>query len=142
MDNSVIEQIRKKEKRKVYIIVGVFAFLLLIGIISSSDEKKESAKAPVSTLTQREKDSISRRTNLEKNFSSWDGSHRNLVKFVKDNMNDPNSFEHVETRFIDLGDSSIIVTMKYRGKNGFGGVVTESITAETTVTGAILKIAN
>lgn len=73
-------------------------------------------------------------------FSLWDGSCKPLVKLVKDNMNDPKSFEHAETRYGDKGTGiGFDVYMKYRGKNAFGGVVTEEVTAfvdyvEQTVT--------
>ena len=61
-------------------------------------------------------------------FSSWDGSNRELVSYVKQNMKDPDSFEHVETRFRDNGSSYDII-MKYRGKNSFNATTTEQVTA-------------
>lgn len=56
-------------------------------------------------------------------FSAWDGSCYILEKFIKNNMNDPDSYKHVETRYIEKGDY-LIVRTKYRGKNAFGGTVT------------------
>ena len=63
-------------------------------------------------------------------LSGWDGSHRGLIDWTKENLNDPGSFEHDETRITpvnDQGQHSVI--MKYRAKNGFGGVVRGSILA-------------
>ena len=57
---------------------------------------------------------------IPKQFSTWDGSCYEFVRLLKENMNDPDSFEHVETRY-DVGDYKLIVYMKYRGRNGFGG---------------------
>lgn len=61
-------------------------------------------------------------------FSSWDGSNMELVTKVKKGMHDPSSFEHVETRFTDKGDTYRIM-MTFRGKNGFNATVTQTVTA-------------
>lgn len=60
--------------------------------------------------------------------SSWDGSVRDVVNAVKNNLRDPSSFEHIETKLSPVlsGDRQII-TMKYRAKNGFGGINIESV---------------
>ena len=66
-------------------------------------------------------------------FSGWDGSNPELVEYVKSRMNDPNSFEHVETKFYEHdGGDKLRIVMTYRGKNGFGGVVTERVGADLT----------
>jgi len=82
--------------------------------------------------------------NLKENFekqclSAWDGSCRGLVKYVKDNMNDPGSFEHVETRYSIQGDCAVLV-MKYRGKNAFGGVVTNYVKAKVNSNCEVMEI--
>ncbi len=65
-----------------------------------------------------------------KNFlSGWDGSNRELVNLVKSSMNDPKSFEHVETRFRDNGDSLSLV-MTFRGKNAFNATVANKVSAD------------
>lgn len=65
-----------------------------------------------------------------KNFiSGWDGKNRELVDLVKSGMNDPKSFEHVETRFRDNGDSLSLV-MTFRGKNAFNATVTNKVSAD------------
>ena len=66
---------------------------------------------------------------IRSQFSPWDGSHYRLEKYIKDNLNDPDSYKHVETRCIDKGDYLVVIT-KYRGKNAFGAVVTEIMTAK------------
>jgi hypothetical protein len=58
-------------------------------------------------------------------LSLWDGSHPEFVKQVKRRLNDPDSFDHVETvtwPVRDDGRNSIMMT--FRAKNGFGGVIT------------------
>jgi len=71
-------------------------------------------------------------------FSSWDGTHRNLVKYVKEHMNDPKSFEHVETKYVDKGEL-LIIQMQFRGKNKFNATVLNTIYAEADMEGTILK---
>lgn len=57
-------------------------------------------------------------------LSSWDGSHREVTRFVKDNLKDPSSFEHVETRITPVNDSGEhALMMQYRANNSFGGKV-------------------
>ncbi|WP_230660498.1 hypothetical protein [Psychrobacter sp. I-STPA10] len=62
-------------------------------------------------------------------FSSWDGSNRDLVAVVKAGMHNPDSFEHVETRYHDNGDSFSIL-MTFRGTNAMGATVTQQVTAD------------
>lgn len=57
-------------------------------------------------------------------LSAWNGSHREFVKLVKNRMNDPDSFEHVETRVTSVqSDGKHVITMQFRGRNAFGGIV-------------------
>lgn len=68
-------------------------------------------------------------------LSVWDGSHGAFVRLVEAQLNDPDSFDHVETTTWprrDDGRNQIVMT--FRAKNGFGGVVTGK--AVGTVTGS------
>lgn len=62
-------------------------------------------------------------------LSAWDGSSQALVDYVKGRMNDPGSFEHVETRYT-VTPTGARLRMVFRGKNGFGGVVTQVASSE------------
>lgn len=73
-------------------------------------------------------------------FSSWDGSHRGMVKAVKKAMNDPESFEHEETSYVDNGDY-LTVRMTYRGRNAYGGKVLNAVQARVDFEGNVLEIA-
>ncbi|MFB9189470.1 hypothetical protein ACFFUP_10520 [Vibrio ostreicida] len=80
-----------------------------------------------------------RRTRIERQFSTWDGSHRGLERLIKGAMKDPDSYEHDETVYWDKGDS-LIVKIVYRGKNSVGSIVTSFVKAEISLDGKILKI--
>jgi len=78
---------------------------------------------------------------VEAQFSAWDGSHTALKDLIKENMNDPKSFEHVETKFLVLSTQELVDTvgqgeigdmyvyMKFRGNNAFGGLVLNEVEA-------------
>jgi hypothetical protein len=76
---------------------------------------------------------------IKKQFSQWDGSHYNLVELVKKNMHNPDSFEHVSTKYWEY-DDHLIVSMAYRGSNMFGAIIVNRIKVKTTINGFILKV--
>lgn len=56
-------------------------------------------------------------------LSSWDGSHSEVVRLVKGELRDPDSFQHIETRVTPVdGQGLHSFTMEYRARNGFGGM--------------------
>ncbi len=57
-------------------------------------------------------------------FSPWSGSNDQLVQLVKSNLHNPNSFEHIETRYEKHSSTEISVAMKFRAENGFGATRT------------------
>lgn len=122
-------------------VIIALAVLLTIGVVKGKNEiDKNPASVAAKVVSQKETDSLNRIKRIEKNFSGWDGSQRNLVKLVKDNMNDPNSFEHATTKYFDVGENKLVVLMTYRGKNAFGGVVTQNVKVETDLDGNITKV--
>jgi hypothetical protein len=88
---------------------------------------------------QKENDIKAERKHLiERQFSAWDGSNRNVEKYIKENMNDPSSYDHVETNYSDKG-TFILVQTKFRGKNAFGAKVLQMATAKVDIEGNILS---
>lgn len=80
-----------------------------------------------------------RKNKIESQFSAWDGSHRTLERYVKSAMNDPDSYKHESTTYADKGDYLLVQTT-FRGKNAFGGVVRNTITAKLSLDGDLLEI--
>lgn len=74
---------------------------------------------------------------VKKQFSGWSGSHINLTKHIKENLNDPSSYKHVETTYSVLGDQ-LQVWAKFRAKNAYGGKVLNSVKATVDKNGKIL----
>lgn len=98
--------------------------------------KKEQEEAEKKKL---EEEAKARTEMIEKQFSAWDGSHIKLTRLIKDSMNDPDSYEHVETKYWDMKDH-LIINATFRGKNAFGGVVKNTVKAKVSLDGENIEI--
>ena len=72
---------------------------------------------------------------VEKQFDLWDGSHRALTDNIKSYLNDPSSYEHIETKYRFVLHTKkespfIALTTLFTAKNGFGGRVKAMATAK------------
>lgn len=76
---------------------------------------------------------------IEKSFSPYDGSHRGVTAAIKGVMHNPDSFENVQTSYIDKGDY-LIVSTKFRGTNAFGALVTNTAVFKADLDGNILEV--
>jgi hypothetical protein len=57
-------------------------------------------------------------------LSLWDGSHDGFVAAVKQTLNDPDSFEHDETKTWPVNaEGRNTILMNFRAKNAFGGTI-------------------
>lgn len=70
---------------------------------------------------------------IKDQFSSWDGSHTMLKQATRKRMKNPDSFEHVETKYYLLDTTSYRVIMEYRGTNSFNATVTNAIQVDFSV---------
>ena len=131
---------KAKEKTNIgcggYLALG-FLVLLLVGLLEDNDAGSGATAAkepPVpKTAEQIRKDRVGQA------FSAWDGSHRTLERWIIKQLRDPDSYEHIETRFGDKGDHILVVT-QYRARNGFGGYTVGSVTAKARIDGTLLEI--
>ena len=71
---------------------------------------------------QAEKLMVEMRGEKPKN-SGWDGSVLEIKQYLRQVMNDPDSYEHVSTSAPVARDAYWIVKSSFRGKNAFGGKV-------------------
>lgn len=122
-----------KKRRPIRTVIRLFIVaivaIVIVGITSVSGEGKENRVEREPTRTEI----------VEEAFSSLNGAHIQLQRYIKSQMNDPKSYEHVETKYVDNGDY-ITVHSTFRGKNAFGGVVVNSVLANCSVDGEILEI--
>lgn len=123
---------RKKQNRMTLTLLAVIVLpVLAIVIFGGSGDSSQSS--------QRTKP-VTHQDVIEQQFSGWDGSHKNLTKLIKQNMHDPDSYEHVETRYSEVDANTLYVVTTYRGNNAFGAKVLNKVEAEVSVNGEVLKI--
>ena len=149
-----------KAVRFIKIVLISFGCFMVIGIIagiyqgatitpeqlaqqraSERQEKLErkALKDELEVARKKEEASKNREKQIEAQFSAWDESHIKLKRLVKGSLKDPKSFEHDITFYTDNGDY-LLVSMRYRAKNSFGGYVASSITAKANLDGDIIEI--
>lgn len=91
-------------------------------------------------VAKKEADKINKRkVSILNQFNVYDGSHKGLQEMVVNSMNDPSSYEHVSTKYIDKGDH-ISVTTSFRGKNAFGAIVIGTKQADYSIDGKLLRV--
>jgi len=115
-------------------------FLIIIGIAMLSnifDFHRSTVTSPETTPTTTR--TLTRQERIDRRFNVWDGSHINLENYIKKSMHNPDSYKHVETKYIDRGNHLVVFTV-FRGTNAFGGIVTNSIMAKVGLEGDILEI--
>jgi hypothetical protein len=106
------------------------AGLLIVGVLIAG---VEMCSGPSKTPEQVKADAAKAEADQRKGFhclSGWDGSNRSLVDQIKQQLRDPDSFQHDETRITPEKDGKHTVFMRYRAKNGFGGMNVETAVAE------------
>lgn len=106
--------------------------------IAEAEDMKRKRQEEAEKKKQ-EDEANARKEMIEKQFSAWDGSHIKLTRMVKDSMNDPDSYEHVETKYWDMKDY-LVITTTFRGKNAFGGVVKNTVKAKVSLDGESIEI--
>lgn len=116
----------------IMILLGVFGLMRQESNMSPEKKLERAERVEVEKLAQAEKESAKAKAqaNLDaerkrKGFhclSSLTGIHRGVKRVVKENLRDPNSFDHIETKITPVDENekhSLIMT--YRAKNAFGG---------------------
>ncbi|MFV0234176.1 hypothetical protein OBK30_14135 [Empedobacter falsenii] len=93
------------------------------------DNMKETIAIEKKALIDKEEHEKKIRNFEENCLSSWDHSHRGIIKLVKQSMHNPKSFEHVETKY-GITDDYAGIIMVYRGTNMYGAIVTNTIKAK------------
>lgn len=77
---------------------------------------------------------------IDEQFSSLDGHHIKLQEFIISELNDPDSYEHVSSKFKREKDC-LDVVLTFRGKNKFNATITSTIHAKCNlITGEVIDI--
>lgn len=104
------------------VVFGLGALGVLIDQLGGKTGDKAQPSAPATPDAAAVKEAEDRKAGFHC-LSSWDGSHRELVRALKRSLRDPDSFEHVETRISPVNAKGFhTLSMQYRARNGFGGM--------------------
>lgn len=104
------------------------------------EERLTEAKRQQKIIREQIKKSIAC-DKFERQFvSKWDGSCRPVVEAIKEKMNDAKSFEHIKTKVFITDTENFQVEMKFRGKNAYGGMVINIVTATVTPDGKVIAV--
>lgn len=113
-------------------LAGLFGISVISALMSPQANKPTSPAGPTPTPTpdQAAVEEAEKRKAGFHCLSSWDGSHREMVSTLKQSLREPDSFEHIETRISPVNDKGFhVLMMKYRARNGFGGMNVGSLAA-------------
>jgi len=106
-------------KSMFYTSLTLLALLLVVIVYKGSDDSPTDAY-------QKEKDRIAGFHCL----SSWDGSHRQLERDIKNRLKDPDSYEHIETSITPVNTQGThTLYTSFRARNGFGGMTITNVVA-------------
>ncbi|MBI1383068.1 MAG: hypothetical protein GC161_18515 [Planctomycetaceae bacterium] len=97
------------------------------------------ARDPESAATWLESFQRERKRVVEAGFHPWDGSHVALEKWIHEQIEDPDSYRHDETTYVDRDDHVSVMT-KFRASNRFGALIRGWVLAEANLDGSIRKI--
>lgn len=136
------EKTASKSKKYYGILMAISLFL--VGSFSDSNNQSVTTALPTPPIdtTPIFVESAVSDEDVKKQFSAWDGSHYQLTKAVKNAMNDPSSFEHVQTTY-SRKDEVVFIRMTYRGKNGFGALMLATVLGQVDAnSGEVLSVQN
>lgn len=71
--------------------------------------------------------------------SGWDASVSQVQSYLKQNLNDPSSYEGVEWSPVQKTDTGYMVRHRYRAKNGFGALTVHQAIFYMDTSGRVLK---
>lgn len=119
-------------KRIILFIVVPLVVLLIIG--SAIDSNEADTVSSENTKQQEHVDKV------KALFSAWDGSCYSAERYIKEHMNDADSYEHVKTVYAVQKDDKILVETTYRGNNALGAKVINTSSFLIDLDGNILKV--
>jgi len=132
LDDDVKRAAAQRHKKRNNEMVGAFGFIglvvvLFVTLIFGVYQCSQPSEVTEQELLERENAAADEAMNRIKGLhclSSWDGSNRSLVSFVKSGLREPDSFEHVDTLVTPKSEETGMhgITMTYRARNGFGGM--------------------
>lgn len=117
------------------IIIICASVVSLIHVVDKRDAPNKIARAEAKA-----KEKADYRKNGFHCLSGWDGSHRGVEQWLKANLRDPDSYQHINTRITPVDNGKHALVSSYRAKNGFGGYTNGVVIAEVDTDDCRAKI--
>lgn len=131
INNPTIAIAPNKKKSNVWQwVIGGFVLLLFANLVGHPDNnnlKNDVIQETAITHDQR----------IERLFNAWDGSNSIVENWIKEHINDPDSYKHISTTHVD-NLSRIYVRTKFTATNAFGGRVSCFCFADIDTLGNLL----
>lgn len=131
------------------ILIFVSLMIATSAIASESTCDFDDVECEIAKLTPEEnatrlerikkRDSPKRLKKLESQFSTWSGTHRKLERYIKEQLNDSGSYEHVGTGYSPRLEPMQVGT-RFRAKNAFGAMMINDVLAEVSDDGEVIRI--
>jgi hypothetical protein len=124
---------RTRRWAKWTVVIGFFGVVLIGQFVEPRPTNRAGKAQPASqaqaSQSQPTPTKADQRSDIDFHcLSSWDGSLRELVSEVKENLREPDSFEHIDTRVTKVdADGNQEIIMRYRARNGFGGMSVSAV---------------
>lgn len=132
-----VAEAAKKNSGGTWAIIAIVVIVILA--IAGGRETPEQ-RAALANAERAEEERKAENIASGRHCLSFDGSHRGVIAELKNRMRDPDSFQHIETRVTPPDNHTQLLVMSYRGKNGFGGMNKETLTAQVTPETCSFKI--
>ena len=95
-------------------------FLTVPHALINEERDTAAAEEKVTAAEEEAAAKEERQTWIENQFSWWDGRHTALSDLIKENLNDSDSFEHIDASYIDVADEeSQAVVNQTLAESGF-----------------------
>jgi hypothetical protein len=106
-----------------FIIMGVFFFAGIGATDDSRAKRKNQADSTVSEYKAVPRDTVAeRKAMIQAKEDNSQGENYNLSYYIKSQLDDPDSYEHAKTIWLDGGDR-IVAYVTFRANNRFGAKI-------------------
>lgn len=127
-----------------FIVLVIYAFFNFFGNDYDNNITPTRTYSKPSKITKpRRKKKIVKKNpvkiEIKEQFDSQDGSHKNIIKEIKQLIVNPESFKHIKTTYDNKGSYLIVYTDFYH-KNGFGKIVENHHKAKVDLNGNVLEV--
>lgn len=102
-------------------------------------DQANSEKAKAIAVQETAATMAARKAEIDQQFSRWDGSNYAVETAVKRQMKNPDSYQHVETRYVEV-PNGLIVTTTFRGTNSFNALVPQTAVAAVDRAGRVISL--